>query len=244
MRKLIHNGKIVGTVFNNLFPPKNTEMIPEIWLHGEDEKKLDAYAKKYPKEFTAAQKEIFDGPAHWSVEYFSKEYPGFLGGACAAHWILHHRDEVKGLKALDIGSSTGVVAIAFAMAGAKNVVAVDKELFSTQVIQQNARANKVRIATLHDMVDGNFATRNAGLLKDAQIITFTDVFYSSSSEAMENLALYLVRMGKTVIAANCGGNRTRRLSAWRPSRNLKPEYDRHYPKCKRELNTFRIFNPR
>ena len=63
-------------------------------------------------------------------------------------------DVVRGREVLDIGSGSGIVAIAAAMAGAKRVVAAEIDPFAAAAIGLNAALNGVAIAVeTRDLLD-------------------------------------------------------------------------------------------
>ena len=58
-----------------------------------------------------------ESPPYWAFCWGS--------GQALARWLLDHPDEVRGRRVVDFGSGSGVAGIAAAMAGAREVVAVD-----------------------------------------------------------------------------------------------------------------------
>lgn len=85
-------------------------------------------------------------PPFWGVAW--------PGGQAIARYILDHPDIVRGLSVLDVGSGSGVCAIAAAKAGARTVEAAETDAFSCQAIRANAEINGVRVALLHGDVIG------------------------------------------------------------------------------------------
>src|SRR5262245_24529773 len=67
------------------------------------------------------------------------------GGLAIACYLRDHPDIVAGKRVLDLGSGSGLCAIAAAMAGAAAVTAVDIDRFAIAAIELNARANRQRI---------------------------------------------------------------------------------------------------
>lgn len=61
---------------------------------------------------------------------------------------------MRGLSVLDIGSGSGLCAIAAAKAGARGVEAADTDAFSSQAILANASLNRVHVTPLHDDLIG------------------------------------------------------------------------------------------
>ena len=78
------------------------------------------------------------------------------GGQALARYLLDHRDLVAGRRVLDLGSGSGLVAIAAAMAGAAQVRASEIDPLAAAAIKLNAQANGVPVpAIAGDMLDGD-----------------------------------------------------------------------------------------
>ena len=76
------------------------------------------------------------------------------GGLALASYLHEHPEAVAGRRLLDLGSGSGLVAIAAMRAGAAEAIAVDIDPFAIAAIGLNARANRLRIAGLHrDILD-------------------------------------------------------------------------------------------
>lgn len=76
------------------------------------------------------------------------------GGLALARHVLDHSETVAGRRVLDLGSGSGLVAIAAAMAGAGDVTAADIDPLAITAIRLNAAANGVEIAPLPgDLLD-------------------------------------------------------------------------------------------
>lgn len=76
-------------------------------------------------------------PPYWAYHW--------AGGTVLARYILDHPQTVQGRRVLDLGTGSGLVAIAAAMAGAE-VRAVDINPRAIAAAELNAQANGVRIA--------------------------------------------------------------------------------------------------
>ncbi len=76
-------------------------------------------------------------PPYWAFAW--------LGGQALARFVLDHPDLVAGRCVLDIGSGSGIVAIAAAKAGAARMIANDIDPFAHIAIELNARANGISV---------------------------------------------------------------------------------------------------
>lgn len=76
------------------------------------------------------------------------------GGLALVRYLEEHPDAVAGRRVLDLGSGSGLCAIAAARAGAATVGAVDIDPFAVAAIRLNARANSCRVSTVQrDMLN-------------------------------------------------------------------------------------------
>ena len=78
----------------------------------------------------------------------------WAGGQALARYILDQPEIVAGKRVLDFASGSGLVAIAAAKAGAREVEASEIDVFAVEAIAINARANCVSIRARHDDVIG------------------------------------------------------------------------------------------
>ncbi len=108
-----------------------TPHVPSISLHVADE--ATALWKKTEDELG----EIGLPPPFWAFAW--------AGGQALARYIVDHPQVVSGRTVLDFASGSGLVAIAAALSGAKQVTAVDIDRFAAAAIAVNARANRVAI---------------------------------------------------------------------------------------------------
>lgn len=116
-------------------------LVPEIQLHVADEP-FGIWAD--------AEQELGSGtlpPPFWAFAW--------AGGQALARYLLDHTGAVRGQSVLDVGAGSGLVAIAAARAGAKQVAASEVDVFALAAIGLNARANGVGvIATQADLLGG------------------------------------------------------------------------------------------
>ncbi len=93
------------------------------------------------------------------------------GGQALARYVLDHPDLVTGRSVLDLGSGSGLVAIAAAKAGAASVLASEIDALAAAAIRLNAQANGTAVpAVVGDVLDGDGA--------GAEVVLAGDVWYS------------------------------------------------------------------
>jgi predicted nicotinamide N-methyase len=85
-------------------------------------------------------------PPYWAFAW--------AGGQALARYVLDNPVLVKNRRVLDIGSGSGLVAIAAAKAGAATVLAADIDAFACAAIGLNARANGCAISVTGDDLIG------------------------------------------------------------------------------------------
>jgi predicted nicotinamide N-methyase len=87
-------------------------------------------------------------PPFWAIAW--------LGGQALSRYVLDHPTEVAGKRVLDLGSGSGLVAIAAMLAGAAHVLAADIEPRCATVIPLNAKRNGVEVeVTTEDLLDAD-----------------------------------------------------------------------------------------
>lgn len=86
---------------------------------------------------------IMQSPPYWSFCWAS--------GQVLARRILANPEWVAGKRILDLGCGSGVVAIAAAMAGARECIACDLDVAARLAAQVNADANGVRVQVAEDL---------------------------------------------------------------------------------------------
>ncbi len=94
----------------------------------------------------------------------------WAGGAALARHVREHPETVRGRDVLDIGSGSGLVAIAAALAGARSVTAFEIDPWGVAATRLNALANDVFI----DVREGDAGSIDLR----ADLVLAGDVFYS------------------------------------------------------------------
>ena len=127
------------------FVHQNTEvkrppLVPEIALH---------LATEVTPIWQATEESLSRGavpPPFWAFAW--------AGGQALARYVLDNPDVVRGSEVLDIGSGSGIVAIAAAKAGARRVVAAEIDPYATAAIALNAALNGVSLTVeTRDLLD-------------------------------------------------------------------------------------------
>jgi predicted nicotinamide N-methyase len=88
----------------------------------------------------ACQRELRDPDAplpYWAFAW--------AGGLALASYLGDHPEAVRGRRVFDLGTGSGLVAIAAAKAGAAEVLGADIDPFAAAAVPLNARANEARI---------------------------------------------------------------------------------------------------
>jgi predicted nicotinamide N-methyase len=96
------------------------------------------------------------------------------GGQALARYVLDHPGVVAGRTVLDLGSGSGLVAIAAALAGAARVLASEIDPLAAAAIRLNAAANGVRIPGQVDLIGDVLDGDGEG----AEVVLAGDVWYS------------------------------------------------------------------
>lgn len=126
-------------------------------------------------------------PPFWAVAW--------LGGQALARYVLDHPDLVRGHRVLDLGSGSGLVAIAASMAGASSVLAADIDPLSATAIALNAAANGVTLdVTVDDLLDTE--------PPDVEVVLAGDVWYEQGTA--ERITAWLARSRATVLLGDPG----------------------------------------
>jgi len=164
-------------------------------------------------------------PPYWAFAW--------AGGQALARYILDHPQSVAGKRVLDIGSGSGLVAIAAAKASAASVLAADIDAFSAAAIALNAAANGVTVEVTQDDL--------IGVEGDWDVILVGDLFYERP--LAERLLAWLKALNRPALLGDPGRSyfpkdRTERLALYnvQTSRDLE---DRDI----RETGVYRLSRP-
>lgn len=131
-------------------------LVPEIVLHLAEES-LSIW-QKTEEELGA----INLPPPYWAFAW--------AGGQALARYLLDNAQLVAQKRVLDLGSGSGLSAIAAAEAGAVHVLAAEIDAIALAAIALNAEANSVRVAaTTEDLL--------AGPPPDCDVVLVGDLFY-------------------------------------------------------------------
>jgi predicted nicotinamide N-methyase len=159
-----------------LAPP----LVPEIKLH---------LATEVVPLWRATEEELAETgvpPPYWAFAW--------AGGQALARYVLDNPAIVAGKRVLDIGSGSGLVAIAAAKAGAVRVVAADIDTFACAAIRLNATANACAItATRDDLI---------GAPAEWDVILVGDLFYERP--LAERLLAWLMPLGVPALLGDPG----------------------------------------
>ncbi|MBV9549382.1 MAG: methyltransferase [Alphaproteobacteria bacterium] len=125
-------------------------------------------------------------PPYWAFAW--------AGGQALARYILDCPEIAAGKQVLDIGSGSGLVAIAAARAGATSVLAADIDAFALAAIAINARTNDVRL----DITGADLIGGPAGF----DLILVGDLFYERPLAA--RLLAWLTPLSMPVLMGDPG----------------------------------------
>ncbi len=118
-------------------------LVPEIALHLAEESL--AIWQKTEDELGA----LNVPPPYWAFAW--------AGGQALARFLLDNADSVAGKHVLDLGSGSGLSAIAAKKAGARSVLAADIDGMALAAVRLNAAANGVAVETMADDLLETFA---------------------------------------------------------------------------------------
>ena len=183
-----------------------TALVPEIALH---------LARDATGIFAAVEAIARVGekmPPYWAFAW--------PGGQATARYLLDNPEMVRAKRVVDIGSGSGIAAIAAMMAGARSSLAADIDPLAEIAAAMNARANGVEIATTTADI--------LGAVPDVDLVLLGDLVYEPEMETRVTALLEAAATrGIEVLVAD--RTSARRL---RPGRllvgNRRPKQESHF----------------
>lgn len=124
---------------------------------------------------------VMNNPLYWVFCWAS--------GQVLAEFLLQQPDRVRGKRVLDFGCGSGVVAIAAALAGAREVIACDIDPLALAATRCNASLNGVSLTLSDDF---------AGVEGHIDLIIVADVLYDRSNLGW--LTRFVARAGQVLVA--------------------------------------------
>lgn len=132
----------------------------------------------------------------------------WAGGLALARYVLDNPGAVAGRRVLDLGAGSGLVGIAAAKAGAREVVAAEVDAYAVAALKLNMKLNRVSISVL-------LADLTGGPPPETDVILVGDLFYAE--ELAERVTAFLDRCSNRGIRALVGDP----WRAWLPGSRLK-----------------------
>jgi predicted nicotinamide N-methyase len=165
-------------------PVRNAPCAPEIRLH------LAGPGAQLARVIEAGPKMWRESPPYWAYQWG--------GGAALACWIAERGTELAGKRIADLGSGSGLLAIAAIRAGAASVYAVEIDPRGCAVIPLNAALNGVQA----EVIESDAAAAD---LSGADVILAGDVFYEAQlAKKMLPVLQRCVRDGARVLVGDPG----------------------------------------
>ena len=119
----------------------------------------------------------------------------WAGGLALARYVLDHPGVVAGRRVLDLGAGSGLVGIAAAKAGAREVVAAEVDAYAVAALKLNMKLNEASISVLHaDLTDS--------APPETDLILVGDLFYAP--DLSERVTGFLDRCSNRGIRALIG----------------------------------------
>lgn len=132
------------TIVHDILPTARIEVLD---LNNGTGIKLYLMNEDYPQDRLPqeAALKLMEQPYYWAFCWAS--------GLVLSEYIMAHPELVAGKRVVDFGCGSGVVAIAAAKAGAREVVACDIDPLAMQATRENARLNQVNLTYSDDFDD-------------------------------------------------------------------------------------------
>jgi predicted nicotinamide N-methyase len=129
-------------------------------------------------------------PPYWAFAW--------AGGQALARYLFDTPASVRGKRVLDVGSGSGLTAIAAAMLGATQVLASDIDALALAAIAVNADANGVRVE-----ITGTDLLAAGSAIGDWDVVLIGDLFYERSlADAVVAFAGQAAGRGALVLAGD------------------------------------------
>ncbi|MDH4040562.1 MAG: 50S ribosomal protein L11 methyltransferase [Gammaproteobacteria bacterium] len=179
-RYSIPEDELLGEALRHILPDARLE---EIALPATPAVRLLLLEGNYPQGELSpeAVQRVMDNPLYWVFCWAS--------GQVLARFLLEQPDRVRGRRVLDFGCGSGVVAIAAALAGAREVIACDIDPLALAATRSNARRNGVTVTITDDFF---------GIEGDIDLIIVADVLYDRTNFAW--LQRFIERADRVLIA--------------------------------------------
>jgi predicted nicotinamide N-methyase len=156
LEKMIIDAAEIREYIRSNLPLAPVPSVPEIRLHKAGPKSGLSRLAETNEEF---------GTPYWAYHWG--------GGLALARHVLDHPELVAGRAVLDLGAGSGLVGIAAAMSGAREVIAADVDRYAVEAMRLNADANGAKISPLH----GDLTT---GAPPEVDIVLVGDLFYEAN----------------------------------------------------------------
>ena len=119
----------------------------------------------------------------------------WAGGLALARYVLDNPAVVAGKRVLDLGAGSGLVGIAAAKAGAREVVAAEVDAYAVAALKLNMKLNGAAISVLHGDLTG-------GAPPEVDVVLVGDLFYAA--DLSERVARFLDRCSNRGVRALIG----------------------------------------
>lgn len=124
----------------------------------------------------------------------------WAGGQALARYVLDNPAQVAGRRVLDLGSGSGLVAVAAKLARAAAVLAADVDVFAAAAIRRNAAANRVTLDVTREDLLAKPALDGA-----ADVVLAADIFYERDMASRATALLeHCHAAGTTVLIGDPG----------------------------------------